>query len=325
MKLLPVLLLAAILQVSATGSAQQKISLSEKNAPLEKIFREIRKQSGFEFLYINEQLQAAPKVDVAVSNVTLDEALKAVLKNTALTYSIQDKTIVIRPKPVVAPATGNVVEPAAPIDVKGKVVDEKGLPVIATVTIKGTNKVVSTNDKGEFEFKGIDENAVLVVTAVNIETLEHRVAAKTEVSLVVRNKVSKMEDVVIEANTGYQKVKPNEVTGSITLINNKMLNEQTSPNILDRLKNVSNGVLFDTKQNNSRKKLNLTIRGVYSIDGPIDPLIVLDNFIYEGDLENINPNDIENITLLKDAAATSIWGARAGNGVIVITTKKAKF
>ncbi|MGN6268189.1 MAG: SusC/RagA family TonB-linked outer membrane protein [Ginsengibacter sp.] len=136
---------------------------------------------------------------------------------------------------------------------------------------------------------------------------------------------STLEPVLI--NTGYQKIKPNEVNGAVTMIDNKTLNQQTGTNILDRLKNVTSGLAFNEGYGNSntQSKTGISIRGLSTINGPLDPLIVLDNFIYEGDIKNINPADIESITILKDAAAASIWGARAGNGVIVITTKKGKF
>ncbi|MCG7858974.1 TonB-dependent receptor plug domain-containing protein, partial [Flavihumibacter sediminis] len=104
------------------------------------------------------------------------------------------------------------------------------------------------------------------------------------------------------------------------------LNKQAGPNILERMRGITNGVLFDSKRTNATtKRLDITIRGLSSIQASRDPLVVLDNFPYEGDINNINPNDIESITVLKDAAAASIWGARAGNGVIVINTKKARF
>jgi TonB-dependent starch-binding outer membrane protein SusC len=128
-------------------------------------------------------------------------------------------------------------------------------------------------------------------------------------------------------NTGYQRMKPNEVNGAVTVIDNKTLNQQTGTNILDRLKNVTSGVSFNHGygNGNAQNKTDISVRGLSTINGPLDPLIVLDNFIYEGNIENINPNDIESITILKDAAAASIWGARAGNGVVVITTKKGNF
>ncbi|WP_460687338.1 SusC/RagA family TonB-linked outer membrane protein [Niabella aquatica] len=130
----------------------------------------------------------------------------------------------------------------------------------------------------------------------------------------------------ITINTGYQRLKPNEVNGSFTVIDNKTLNEQTGTNILERLKGVTNSLIFNTGKTNSagNEENAMSIRGLSTINGPLAPLIIVDNFPYDGNIENINPNDVENITVLKDAAAASIWGARAGNGVIVITTKAGK-
>ncbi|MGJ7032561.1 SusC/RagA family TonB-linked outer membrane protein [Niabella hirudinis] len=127
----------------------------------------------------------------------------------------------------------------------------------------------------------------------------------------------------VTINTGYQRLSPNEVNGSFTVIDNKTLNEQTGTNILERLQGVTNGLLFNTGKMNPGSEIS--IRGLSTINGPLAPLIVLDNFPYEGSIADINPNDVESITILKDAAAASIWGARAANGVIVITTKKGRF
>lgn len=129
-------------------------------------------------------------------------------------------------------------------------------------------------------------------------------------------------------NTGYQRMKPNEINGSVTVVDNKMLNQQMGTNILQRLNGVTNGLLFNTGKVGSnasgRSPNDISIRGLSTIDGPLNPLIILDDFPYEGDINNINPDEVESVSILKDAAAASIWGARAGNGVIVITTKKGK-
>jgi TonB-linked SusC/RagA family outer membrane protein len=130
----------------------------------------------------------------------------------------------------------------------------------------------------------------------------------------------------IEINTGYQKLRPNEINGTVSVINEKQLNSRTGTNILDRILGQSSGVLLNVgKANgNPQNKTGISVRGLGTINGPLDPLIVLDGFIYDGDVANINPFDIENISILKDASAASIWGARAGNGVIVITSKKGR-
>ncbi|TCC94188.1 SusC/RagA family TonB-linked outer membrane protein [Pedobacter frigiditerrae] len=125
----------------------------------------------------------------------------------------------------------------------------------------------------------------------------------------------------VAINTGYQTLAKERATGSFVTISNKQLNEQMSTDIISRLEAVANGITVDKR---SSSLGNLMVRGLSTISGPRTPLIILDNFPYQGDLQNINPNDIESITILKDAAAASIWGSRAGNGVIVLTSKKAK-
>lgn len=122
-------------------------------------------------------------------------------------------------------------------------------------------------------------------------------------------------------------MKNTESNGAVTVLDNKAINQQRGINILKRLENVTSGLASNPGygNGNAANKTNLSVRGLATISGPLDPLIVLDNFIYEGDISNINPSDIESITVLKDAAAAAIWGARAGNGVIIITTKKSRF
>lgn len=124
----------------------------------------------------------------------------------------------------------------------------------------------------------------------------------------------------VEIYTGYQTLSKQRATGSYQNIGNKVLNEQFSTDILSRLEAVANGVTVDRRSNTNGR---LMVRGLSTLNGNKDPLIILDNFPYQGNMENINPNDIETITILKDAAATAIWGSRAGNGVIVLTSKKA--
>lgn len=213
------------------------------------------------------------------------------------------------------------------INVKGRVVDESGNPVSATVTVKGTTIATGTNAGGNFEIKNIDVNSILTITGVSIETLDFPVEGRSDLGIIsIRPNFKAGEEIIVEANTGYQRAKPNELNGSIVVIDNKTLNQQVGTNILKRLDGVTSGLLFTNKQNNNLESdLNISIRGLSTINGPLNPIIVLDNFIYEGSINNINPNDIESISILKDAAATSIYGARGGNGVIVITSKKGKF
>jgi TonB-dependent starch-binding outer membrane protein SusC len=150
---------------------------------------------------------------------------------------------------------------------------------------------------------------------------------KSGLTIYLTSQTKTLDEVVV--NTGFQLLKPNEINGSVFVVDNKTLNRQTGANILDRLNGVVPGLTFLVGKNNSngnpQNNTGIRINGPGTINGPLDPLIVVDNFPFEGDISNINPNDVESVTVLKDAAATSIWGPRAGNGVIVITTKKGKF
>jgi TonB-linked SusC/RagA family outer membrane protein len=326
MKLTVILLTAFCLQVSARGYTQG-ITLSEKEATLKKVINEISKQSGYNVFYNQDALLQSKKVTIDVINISLKDALELCFKDQPLTYTITGKTIIVKLKE--EPTTKEEINIIPPIDVKGKITNELDEPVAgASVRIKGTNKGTSTNENGEFTLTDIDANATLVISGTNIETIEWKVSGKTELSITAKIKIAEGADVTI--NTGYQKLSPNKATGSYVVVTNEELNRRVGSDILSRLEGVTSGMVFDRRSLNSDKTgidaSNIIIRGLSTLSPNIKaPLIVIDNFPYDGDVNNINPNDVENITVLKDAAAASIWGAKAGNGVIVITTKKGLY
>ncbi|THU40815.1 SusC/RagA family TonB-linked outer membrane protein [Niastella caeni] len=335
MKLTAIFLFAAALQVSAKGLAQEKINLSLANASLDKVFDQIERQTGFVFIYKDETIKDK-KVSIQVTNASLEQALDICLKGQALSYKIVGKSVAIKAEKVSADVFG--INEAPPfIDVRGRVVNEKGEPVEGvTVTIKGSSKNTLTDKNGEFSLATVDQNATLVFTHITMESFELKVSGKTELAISLKTKVSALGDVVVTVNTGYQDIPKERSTGSFVQLNNALINRRVSTDILSRIDGVASGVLF--QYNNAQTSIATTsplqrasgirVRGESTLSSinqiSKEPLIVVDNFPYEGDLKNINPNDIETITVLKDAAAASIWGARAGNGVIVITTKKGK-
>ncbi|WP_205508852.1 SusC/RagA family TonB-linked outer membrane protein [Longitalea arenae] len=334
MKITAILLLAASLQVSATGWGQEKISLSFNDAPLEQVFRSITAQTGVAFLY-RPQYVKNKKVTIQVTNANLKTVLDICLKNQQLTYEFIEKNVAIRPvrkieeKPVTIVEATNENPPL--IDVRGRVVNEKGDPVEGvTVAVKGGAQRAITDKNGEFSLNTVDQNATLVFTHVSLETFELKVSGKTELAISLKTKVSALGDVTVTVNTGYEKIPKERATGSFELVNNEQINRRIGVDILSRLDGVTTGVLFDRRSMQANATAvepgNILIRGLSTLTGSIKtPLIIVNNFPYAGDINNINPNDIENITILKDAAAASIWGARAGNGVIVITTKQGQF
>ncbi|GAA4196158.1 SusC/RagA family TonB-linked outer membrane protein [Pedobacter jeongneungensis] len=208
-------------------------------------------------------------------------------------------------------------------EVHGKVTDLDGKFIIATVRFKGGVTLVDKD--GNFKINSLKVGDSIRVTATGFKTVV-RVYEKpgSFISIRMTEDVQQLEEVLVQ--TGYQSVKPNEINGTISSIDEKAISARVGTNILDRIIGQTSGLILQVgkSNNNPQNNTNITIRGLGTINGPLDPLIVLDGFIYEGDIANLNPNDIENITILKDAAAASIWGARAGNGVIVLTSKKGK-
>ena len=329
MKLTTAFILFAFLQVSARTMGQ--VTYSAKNVPLQTAFAEIKKQTGYAIFCNYSFLEKAKPITVTLKNASIDEAMQQVLKEQALKYTIEGKTIVIEAKPTTnPPATINGAPPAT-VDVHGVVKDEAGKPAAGvSVSVKGTNKGTTTNDNGEFTLIDIDPSATLVFSSVNMETYETKLNGRNDLALVLKAKVSKLEDVEITSvNTGYQTIPKERATGSFVHIDNALLNRSVSTNILDRINGVTSGVLFTPGLTpgtvSSDNRAAISIRGRSTIYSNPNPLIILDNFPYDGDLSTINPNDIESIDILKDAAAASIWGAYSGNGVIVITTKKGKY
>ncbi len=333
MKLLSVLLLAGTLHCAAGAYAQ--INISVKNAPLEQVFKIVERQADYVFFFPYSALRQARPVTLRVQQATLQQVLDACFKEQPFGYIIKNKTIGYAPAPQVHTDTAVIPQqlpPAPPlIDVKGRVVDEEGKPVAgASVQVKGAaGKGVSTNTEGYFELKGLDENVVLLVSGVNIESREVKVSGKTILGdVVVKVKVAEGEEVLLEVNTGYFSVPKERATGSFTHVDQKLLSRSVGSNIIDRLKDVVPGLTFNQSTMGTTTLYNqpsISIRGRSTIRASAEPLIILDNFPYEGDLNDINPEDIASVTVLQDAAAASIWGARAGNGVIVLTSKKGGF
>lgn len=207
----------------------------------------------------------------------------------------------------------------------GQVFDGKGRPIpFVTVHLIPINKDVMTDSLGKFllNFENLTHVSFSKQGYVKLRLSIDELLASP--SLTLEESTIAIEEVSI--NTGYYKIKPEQATGSVVQIDNQLLNRNPSSNILERLEGVSSGLQFDRRQSYGDTKLSpsLRIRGLGSINSDSEPLIILDNFPYQGDLQAINPNDIESVTILKDASAAAIWGAKAGNGVIVLTSKSGK-
>lgn len=334
MKLTAIILLAACLQVSARSGAQT-VTLSEKNAPLQKVFKEIKRQTGYNFLYTLEQLAEAGPVTVEVRNVSLQEALDRCLQNKVLSYTIVDKTVVVKRK---VPVVVNVEKNPLPTEVKGKVINEKGEPVVgATVKIKGTEIGTSTNENGEFTLDVPMPDMILVITAVNIETLEVPINARTNIVINAKTSVKAIEAVTV--NKGYYTTSQLFNTGSVSKVTAEEISKQPVANPIATLQGRVPGLLITQQGGLPGAGFKVLIRGQNSIQNGNSPLYVIDGVPFLNDADEltqrsgiranspfntIDPLDIESIEILKDADATAIYGSRGANGVILITTKKGK-
>ncbi|MDB5199212.1 MAG: TonB-dependent Receptor Plug Domain protein [Chitinophagaceae bacterium] len=327
MKLTVILLTVFLFQANAK-TYSQKITFYGKDVSLEKVFSVIEAQTGYVVFYDYSIVSKVSPVTVSAKETPLEDFLKDCFINVPLKYLIESKTILVTQKPATPVVQSGVLSffPPPLIDVKGKVVNEKADPVEGvTVTVKGTGNATSTDANGYFEIKNIDQNATLVFTSTNMESFQIKVEGKTELTINLKTKVTELGDIGVTVNTGFQTLPKERATGSFAIINNALLNRSVSTNILDRLNGVTSGLIFNNNNAHQFGQANIEIRGRATLFSNPNPLIIVDNFPYDGDLTNINPNDIESVSILKDAAAASAWGSRSGNGVIVITTKKGRF
>ena len=334
MKFTILLLTVACLQVSARSDAQT-INYEAKNVALVKVFSALEKQTGYAFFYNDADMKNASSVTVSLKETPLQSALQMILKTQPLDFTITGKTIVISPKVNSSTKKAENKEISVPPfsiadDVSGLVTDGNGDPVEGiTVTVKGTKIATSTDRNGYYILRNVPKDAVLVFSGVNIDKKEVPLAGKTSVVVTVEMKVTLGEEVIV--NTGYYKLPKERATGSFSHVTGQQLAAITGLSVKDKLEGLVPGLLFEPHFNydqdpSTDRSSGIVIRGRSTL-GDNSPLIVVDGFpVIATDgvdpWSTINPDDVESVTVLKDAAAASIWGAQAANGVIVITTKR---
>ncbi|MCQ6958280.1 SusC/RagA family TonB-linked outer membrane protein [Mucilaginibacter sp. JC4] len=322
MKLTTLILLLTILQVSAVTNAQT-VSLSEKGASLQTVFAKISDQTGYDFLASSSVLKQARPVTISTNNESLKTVLDKIFAEQPLTYEIQERMVVVSRKSVF-PLKANLV-PASEIEISGRVTDSLGNPLFgATLSLAGTTRTFSTTENGNFKFMA-NIGQTVVISYIGYQSSSFVVTHDLPFqNIKLKLAFSTLEQVTIVSN-GYENIPKERITGSFSTPVHKEFEARVTTDVLSKLSGITSGVLFNSNTSLSKSgQSDINIRGRSTIFANDQPLIVVDNFPYSGDINNINPNDVESITVLKDAAAASIWGVRAGNGVIVITTKKSK-
>ena len=245
MKLIAVFLFVASMQVFAEAHSQT-VTLSVKNAPFQKVLKEIRKQTGYNYICTVEMMELVGNVTVEAKNVSLQEALQAALQKTPLTYTIVENTIVIKRKVTAEPtATVTKESPPADITVKGKVTDESGAPLQgASVTVKGTAKGVNTDAQGDFSITVPDNSSmILVISYVGMEVKEVNVKGLTSVQVTLNKQEIQQQEIVV---VGYGTQKKATVTGAIAQVGTKVLQSAPVPNTSQLLVGRMPGLLAKT-------------------------------------------------------------------------------
>ncbi len=329
MKLTTIFLFVACMRVSAVGYAQN-VTISVKDATIQNVFLEIYNQTGYQVFYQDVYFDKAEKVNIDVKNSPIEEVLNQCLNGLGLTYTIVDNTIVLKPAESKSVPQERVVVPP----VTGTVKDSEGnLIPGAVVMIKGTQRGTATDVNGKYTLPLQAADKILVFSFIGMKTTEIEIKGRTTIDLVMEKAVAKLDEVVV---TGIFTKKAASYTGSAVTIPAKELQQFGNRNLVTSLRNIEPS--FNIVENNlfgsdPNRLPEIQIRGNSSVPnvtqlqdqtrvGLNTPLVILDGF--ESTLQkliDINENEVESMTILKDAWATAIYGSRGANGVVVVQTK----
>lgn len=357
MKLSAVLILVASLHVAARSTAQ-KVTYSGKDVELPVILSVIREQTGYVFFYDKKDLKGIEPISVSLKDVPVEDALRSILLGLPLEFELQGNTVFITRKAALSRTEGYAPIPAAPADtIRGSVRDSTGAPLEgASVTIKGTKEGTKTDIKGGFAFVHVNPGTVLVVSYTGFTNREVIVPGNSHVymSIYLQRSQSALDATIIQA---YGTTSRRYSVGSIATVNAETIEKQPVTNVLLALEGQAPGLAINATSGVPGSQVLVQVRGQNTIENTIfrpydQPLFIIDGVpfapqnnnlnqlsslasaqTYAGGISasggispfsNINPNDIESISILKDADATSIYGTQGSNGVVLITTKKGK-
>lgn len=326
MKLTVILLFSVLLQVHARSFAQ-KVSINKKNISLEQLFKQIRSQTGYNFIYTGKLLSQAKQVSIDVTGSSVDDVLQLVFKDQPLTYVIDNKTVIIREKEEsLFDRLKKALTP--PTVITGKITDEAGKPLTGvTIVNKTSQKAVVSDADGNYSLS-VNREDILVFSIIGYKRKEVRAGDRPVLNITMETSSVDLNQVVL---TGYTERKASEISGAIQSIKGDDLrNGVSTANTLAMLKGKTVGMYIVEQGGSVATRGQVVMRGQSSFNDASNtnygPLIVLDGVITNAaNLQDIvDPNDIESINVLRDAASTAIYGSRAAQGVIVVVTKRGK-
>jgi len=314
MKLTTFLLLVTILNVFASNTYLQnaRLNLDMKDVPIQTVLNAIEGQSEFFFLYSSKMIEINQKVDINVADKKITEVLDELLANKGIKYSVKDQQILLFNK------EGEAVFAFQQNKITGTVTDEAGSPLPGVnIQVEGTVMGIITDINGKYSIEKPNENVILIFSFIGYETEKVSASGKTIIDIKLVPTLLNLDEVVV---IGYGVQSRRIVTGSVTKVDMKPLANLPSTNAAQALRGRVAGLQYT---DNGRPGLtgSFLIRGQRSISASNSPLVVLDGIIFGGSFNDINPGDIASMEILKDASAAAIYGSRASNGVILITSK----
>jgi len=320
MKLTAILLLSACLTTSAKGISQN-VTLSVKEVPVQKVFEEIKKQTGLSFMWDEATLKETKPVTLDVRNMPVADVLNRCVKGQPISYRIIQKLVVVKLTNAedANAADNQPAPPEPPKKISGVILGSNGTPLVsASINVKNSQLGTTTDGNGKFSLELPETANVLVISYIGYETIELPVSKSGDIRISLKPTESKMTDVVI---VGYGAQKKIDLTGAVATVNGGDLAKRHITNPAASLEGLISGVrVVQSSGQPGAEGVGIEIRGMGTYSGAGSYPLVLVNGV-QGNLADIDPNNIESISVLKDAASAAIYGARAANGVILVTTK----
>jgi TonB-linked SusC/RagA family outer membrane protein len=299
------------------NSQLAKINIHLRNERLLTLFDEIEKQTDFLFVYDNTAIDVRRRISMDAENTSVAEVLSNTFANSDVIYAVEGKNIMLMKRMIGAPMPQQTGK-----RITGIIVDETGEPVPgANVAEKGTTNGISTDADGRFSLTVKDAKAVLRITYIGYATQEITVGNQTDLRITLFEDAQNLDEVVVVA---YGTVKKKDLTGSVTSVSADQMKIQQVSSASQALVGLVPGVQFAQSTGQPGAEADIRVRGMGSISGGTSPLVVVDGIPTSMSLNSINPSDIESIVVSKDAASNSLYGSRAANGVLQVTTKKGK-
>ncbi len=305
----------------ATNAYSQRavLNLHMQNAKLIDVLNEIEEQTDYYFLFNYEQIDSKSRTSINLENATIEKALDSILEGTSLKYAIRDRQIILSKNEAGLPngVTGFAAQKQK--QVKGKVTSTTGEPIPGVSIIeKGTISGTITDQEGSYTIQASSVNGILVFSFVGMQKKEVPIAGQTTINVVLEEETIGLEEVVA---VGYGVQKKSDLTGSITSVTTEKLNLTPSTSFAEMLRGKAAGVQVNLSSAAPGGSSSILIRGRRSLSGENAPLFIVDG-VPMSSIDDVNSNDIASVEVLKDASSQSIYGARAANGVILVTTKR---